>query len=52
MIFKKTTEAIIDRFEGDFAVCEIDEGKFVNIPKELAMDKKEGDTIILDLKSL
>lgn len=38
---------IIDRFEGDYAVCEIEKGKFVNIPKILLEDAKEGDTVTI-----
>lgn len=37
--------AIIDRFEGDFAVIELDEGEFYNIPKALVEGSKEGDVI-------
>ena len=36
---------IIDKFEGDFAVCEIEKGRFVNVPKCLFEDAKEGDVI-------
>ena len=37
---------IIDRFEGNFAVVELDSQKFINIPKEgLPQDAKEGDII-------
>lgn len=37
---------IIDRFEGNFAVCEINADLFVNIPIEaLPSDVKEGDVI-------
>ena len=40
-------KVIIDRFEGDYAVVEIDKEKFVNLPKELVPDAKEGDVIII-----
>ena len=40
-------KVIIDRFEGDYAVVEIDKGKFVNLPKELVPDAKEGDIVII-----
>ena len=37
---------IIDRFEGDYAVCETENLEFVNIPKSaLPCDAKEGDVI-------
>lgn len=38
-------EVTIDRFEGDYAVVEIDVGEFVSIPKVLVPDAKEGDII-------
>ena len=42
----KNITYIIDRFEGDFAVVEIDEGMFANIPKiALPKNAKEGDVI-------
>ncbi|NMA68528.1 MAG: DUF3006 domain-containing protein [Desulfitobacterium sp.] len=38
---------IIDRFEGDYAVVEKENRKFVNIPREaLPLEAKEGDVII------
>lgn len=40
---------VIDRFEGDFAVCEDEEGKMVNMDrKTLPIEAKEGDVIIFD----
>lgn len=36
---------IIDRFEGEFAIVETDKGDFVNLPKILLPDSKEGDVI-------
>lgn len=36
---------IIDRFEEDFAVCELENGKFLNLPKELFPDAEEGNVI-------
>lgn len=37
---------IIDRFEGEYAVCELEDLRMVNIPKEaLPHDAKEGDRI-------
>ncbi len=38
-------KVIIDRFEGDYAVVELEVGKSVNIPKILIPDAKEGDVI-------
>jgi len=41
---------VIDRFEGNFAVCEnYDTGKFVNIDKnKLPSDSKEGDFLLFE----
>lgn len=38
-------QVIIDRFEKDYAVVEIEEGLFVNIPTILLPNAKEGDVI-------
>ncbi len=35
----------VDRFEGDFAVVELPDGKMVNIPKILIPDANEGDVV-------
>lgn len=36
----------IDRFEGDYAVVELSDGLFVNIPiSAIPIEAKEGDTI-------
>lgn len=41
----------IDRFEGQFAVCETDERVMLDIPKcEIPNDAKEGDILIRDTK--
>lgn len=40
-------KVIIDRFEGDYAVVEIEIGKFVLLPKELVPDAKEGDVVLI-----
>lgn len=42
-------KVIIDRFEGNYAVVEIDQGQFVNLPKELVPNAKEGDIIIISV---
>lgn len=40
---------IIDRFEGNYAVCEQEDKSFVNIPKyKLPLDCKEGDCLFRD----
>lgn len=36
---------VVDRFEGDYAKVELDEGVFYDIPKVLVPDAKEGDII-------
>ena len=38
-------QAIIDRFEGEYAVLEIEAGKFVDLPRVLVPDAAEGDVI-------
>lgn len=40
---------IIDRFEGDFAVVELSDGKFVNLPKVLVDGAQEGDVIDISI---
>lgn len=40
---------VIDRFEGDFAVVELSEGVFVNLPKILVSDALEGDVIDISI---
>lgn len=42
-------KVIIDRFEGDYAVVEIEIGKYVNIPKILIPNAKEGDIIKIEI---
>lgn len=42
-------KVIIDRFEGDYAVVEIEIGQFVNIPKILLPEAKEGDVISIEV---
>lgn len=39
---------IIDRFEGNFAVIEAEDGKIYNIPKELFHCCSEGDILNLE----
>lgn len=38
---------ILDRYEGDYAVVELESGKLVNMPRMLAMNAEEGDIIEL-----
>ncbi|MBR5779159.1 MAG: DUF3006 domain-containing protein [Clostridia bacterium] len=38
---------IIDRIEGDIAVCEIDGKRFVNLPVSLFENAKERDVYVL-----
>lgn len=40
---------IIDRFEGEYAVCEIEVGTIVNIPKILVPNATEGDVITIEV---
>lgn len=42
-------KVIIDRFEGDFAVVEIDEGNFVNLPALLVKGAREGDVVSIEI---
>lgn len=42
---------IIDRFEGKFAVCEIEDGSTVDMPRQiLPIDSKEGDVLEVSVK--
>ena len=43
-------DVIIDRFEGDYAVVEIDVGKFVNMPKILVPNAHEGDVVHISVE--
>lgn len=40
---------VIDRFEGKFAVCELEDGSLVNVPKELFQDANEGDIVLIEV---
>lgn len=42
-------KVIIDRFEDEYAVVEIEVGKCVNIPKILVPNAKEGDVIKIEI---
>ncbi len=43
-------KVIIDRFEGDYAVVEINKQNFVNIPIVLLENAKEGDIVSIEVK--
>jgi hypothetical protein len=44
-------KVIIDRFEGDFAVCEKDDKTMVNIDMRILPEKvKEGDVLNIEIK--
>lgn len=42
-------KVIIDRFDGEYAKVEIEEGNFVDIPKILLPNAKEGDIIKIEI---
>lgn len=43
---------IIDRFEGEFAVCELEDMSMVNVPKKaLPQEAREGDSILVTIDS-
>lgn len=42
-------KVIIDRFEGDLAIVEIEEGLFATISKELIPNADEGDIINISI---
>ena len=44
-------QVIIDRFEGEYAVVEIDSENFVNLPKVLVPDAHEGDVVDIIINS-
>ncbi len=44
---------IIDRFEGNYAVCEWEDRSTVNIPKyKLPLECKEGDCLVQDTEGM
>lgn len=45
-------KVIIDRFEGEYAVVEIEVGQCVNIPKILLPNSKEGDIVKIEIDKL
>lgn len=44
-------KVIIDRFEGDFAVVELDVGKFCDLPRVLVPQANVGDVIDITVDS-
>lgn len=40
---------IIDRFEGEYAVCEMPNSKMVNIPKIILENAKEGSCVTVSV---
>ena len=42
-------KVIIERFEGEYAIVEIELGNFVNIPKILLPNAKEGDVVKIEI---
>ena len=42
-------KVIIDRFENEFAVIEIEKNKFINVPKILFPNAQEGDVIKIEI---
>lgn len=42
-------KVIIDRFEGEYAVVEIEKGICINVPKVMFPNSKEGDVINIEI---
>lgn len=42
-------KVIIDRFEGEYAIVELEVGKVINVPKILFPNAKEGDVIKIEI---
>ncbi len=40
-------KVIIDRFEGDYAVVELENGEFADMPKVFVQNAKEGDVVTI-----
>lgn len=40
-------KVIIDRFEGDYAVVELENGEFADMPKVFVPNAKEGDIVTI-----
>ncbi|MBB2181682.1 DUF3006 domain-containing protein [Lachnospiraceae bacterium MD1] len=47
------TKYIIDRFEGNYAICEQEDQKIISIPKyKLPLHCKEGSVLIQDINGM
>ncbi len=47
------TKYTIDRFEGNYAICELEDQTTVSVPKyKLPLDCKEGDCLIRDVDGM
>ncbi len=44
---KNKVKVIIDRFEGNFAVVELENGRFFRIPDVLISNGREGDVVLI-----
>jgi hypothetical protein len=44
-------QVIIDRFEGNFAVVELEKGKFINLPRLLVPGAREGDVVDISVNA-
>lgn len=42
-------KVILDRFEGEFGIVELEDKSFAHIPKVLINDAKEGDVITINV---
>lgn len=42
-------KVIIDRFEGDFAVVEVEKGVMADLPRLLVPDGREGDVVSIEI---
>jgi len=46
-------KVIIDRFEGNFAVCEKADRTMIDIPKDkIPVEAKEGDILVIEVDSI
>lgn len=42
-------KVILDRFEGDYAILEVDEDNIISVPRLLVGNAKEGDVIKIEV---
>jgi len=45
-------KVIIDRFEGEFAIVEMPDKSFLQVPRQLFVDAKESDVVSIAVDSL